>query len=724
MWNSFLQSPPAWILTRRLSSFQRFFELGSEESSSPFLDNRAKKISRNLALKNALAATAFLAIAFICSLIGSLPLSNISLCFVYLLVGTPSLIAAVQDIVVQKDVNIDVLTTLAAFGALFLGSSLEGALLLVLFSLSGSLEDLVTLKAKRALCALHEIRPNVAYIASSDGSVSERAVEDVQVGEVVVVRPGEVVPLDGIVLNSGASVDLSHLTGESQPLHVKEKETVASGSKVLNGYLEVQVTCTSTDSTIGKLIRMITKAHTSKPKLSIAFERYGRLYASGVIVISCVLAFFLPLLQEIPFLGTGGGLFRAISFLITASPCALIIAIPITYLSALGASVRKGAILKGWTVFDHLRSCAKVAFDKTGTLTTGKLRFDTVIPVSSGDEALVPRAIGAAASLEKYSVHPVADALIALCNERQYRVLEVASIDVVPGSGVHGNIIDDGGQIKAFVGGLEAACAILDVKNAERCRAICEIEKSKGRIICILVLFPKNSVHQEALKPLAFSDRNPNIGPFPIVESQELSSGPSEANAQETALAFDNGHSFVFSFEDVIRESSRMVVQDLRNNGKNVVMLTGDNLQSAQKIAAAVDIQEVYARLLPEDKLALVEKLSASHGLMMVGDGINDAPALARSTVGVSMGQVSSASARESSDIVLLNNELPLLPWLFAKADVTWSIVRQNLIIAIMAILVGTIGSVEGYIPLWVAVCIHEGSTLVVGLNALRLLLV
>ena len=317
--------------------------------------------------------------------------------------------------------------------------------------------------------------------------------------------------------------------------------------------------------------------------------------------------------------------------------------------------------------------------------------------------------------------------MIALCNERQYRVLEVASVDVVPGSGVHGYINDDGEQIKAFVGGLEAACAILDEKNAERCRTICEIEKGKGRIICILVLFPKNSVQLGPLKPLAFADRKkspPNIGPFPIIESRELPSSPSETNVQETALASDKRHSFVFSFEDVIRESSRLVVQDLRNSGKNVAMLTGDNIQSAQKIAAAVDIQEVYARLLPEDKLALVEKLSVSHGLMMVGDGINDAPALARSTVGVSMGQVSSASARESSDIVLLNNELPLLPWLFAKADATWSIVRQNLIIAIMAILVGTIGSVEGYIPLWVAVCIHEGSTLVVGLNALRLLLV
>lgn len=675
MWNTVFQSPPAWILSRRLTSFQRFFELGSEESSSPFLDSKAKQISRNLALKSAIASACLLVVAFLCYLKGSLEISNIVLCFVYLLVGTPALIAAVQDIVFRRDINIDVLTTLAAFGTLLLNDPFEGALLLVLFALAGSLEDLVTLKAKSALCSLYEIRPSVAYLVHSDGSTSERAVEDVHPGDVVIVRSGEMVPLDGIVENSGAPIDLSHLSGESRPVYVKEREVVASGARVLSGYLEVRVTCTSTDSTIANLIRMIAKAHTNKPQLSLAFERYGRLYAALAIGISCILALVLPLLQGIPFLGQSGGLFRAISFLITASPCALIIAIPITYLSALGAATGKGAVLKGWTVLDHLRACSVVAFDKTGTLTTGKMSLNRIIPLDQRDENKIPQAIRIAGSLEKYAVHPVAEALTDLVKATGHQFLDVSSMEALPGSGVYGTVVDEGIDKEAYIGGVDFGLPHLCVEDAKRCRALYEEEKQFGRIVCLLVI----------------------IG------------------AKVTG--------FIFSFEDALRQSSREVVLSLRQSGRRVMMLTGDNEASAQTIASALSIQEVYAKLLPQDKLSLVERLSLNCGLMMVGDGINDAPALARSTVGISMGQVSSASARDSSDIVLLNNDLSLLPWLFSKAEATRAIVRQNLVIAIASILIGTVGSVEGLIPLWVAVCIHEGSTLVVGLNALRLLL-
>jgi Zn2+/Cd2+-exporting ATPase len=668
MFDTLFQKPPAWILSRRLSSFQKFFELESEESLSPFLDNRAKSISRNLAFKNALIAACFLLCSTVFLQFNYIEFAQLLLTFVYLLVGTTALIAAAQDVLLKKDINIDVLMTIAAFGALFLGNSFEGALLLVLFALAGSLEDIVTLKAKRALCALHERQPSVAYMLDADGVLTEKAIEDIQAGQIIIVRSGEIVPLDGVVVKGEASLDLSHMTGESSPVVCTLENEVPSGALVKEGFVELRVTCTSIDSTVAKLIGLISKAHATKPELSIAFERYGRIYALSVIIISFMLAFLLPVLKEIPLLGSGGGIFRAMSFLITASPCALILAIPITYLSALGSSARKGVIIKGWSILDHVRFCKDVAFDKTGTITTGELRLDRIISVSSEDHELASLALQVAGSLEKYAVHPLAQSIVQVFEEKKEPFLEISNLRVMPGIGIEGMLE---GHKQIFIGGFQQGKEYLLVHHRERCAQIVQREKDYGKSVCLLTM---------------------------------------------------EGKGFVFSFESLLRTSTKEVIEQLERMGKRVSMLTGDNEVSAQKIAKLVNISKVYAQLLPEDKLNLVESLSAQAGLMMVGDGINDAPALARSTVGVSLGRLASASAREASDIVLLTDNLALIPWLFEKAQATFCIVRQNIVIALCAILVGTICSIQGYIPLWVAVSIHEGSTIVVGLNALRLL--
>lgn len=666
-WKEAVARSPDWLLTRRVTSFQRFFELGGEESASPFLDTQAKKISRNLALKSSCLAALLLLVAAVLRYCVAEPLWAIPLAFVFLLVGTPALICASQDVIERKDINIDVLNTLAAFGALFIGSGLEGGLLLVLFALAGSLEDMVTLKAKSALCSLYEFSPTRACVVGKEGYFTERAVDDIRVGERIAVRSGEIVPLDGKVIRGQATVSLAHITGESAPLRVGVGQNVVSGARVGDGSIEVEVTLSSHDSTVAHLVALITRAHSSKPKLSQLFERWNRLYAIVVICCSAALLIVLPWFG-ISFGGERGSVIRAVSFLITASPCALILAVPITYLSSLGASARKGAILKGSTIVDRIAACDVVAFDKTGTLTEGRLGVEKMVPLNDESTASYRDVLCWAASLERHAVHPIAGALVEASKTSGESPAEVDTIHVVPGEGVSGIVTVNGHKRSMFIGGIEPAFRLLGVKPP----AVLEEERHRGRVLAILVL--------------------------------------------------DQKEAYAFVLHDAVRSTSKAVVQDLKNLDKHIILLTGDNAQSAQRVSKSLGIDEVQPELTPEQKMETVATLSAKRGVLMVGDGINDAPALARSTVGVSMGQLSSATAREASDVVLLNNDLSLLVWLFAKSEQTRTIVRQNVSLAILSMIIGISTALQGILPLWMAVTIHEGSTLLVGLNALRLL--
>ena len=660
-WREIAARSPEWLLTRRVSGFQRFFELGGEESASPFLDTQAKRISRNLALKGSCLATVLLVSAALLRWFSAEPWWPLPLAFVFLLVGTPAFVSAAQDIFERKDVNIDVLNTLAAFGALLIGSGLEGGLLLVLFALAGSLEDMVTLKAKSALCAMYEFSPAHACVVGEGGYLHERAVDDVRVGERIAVRSGEIVPLDGVVAKGQATVSVAHITGESVPITIKAGESVISGARICDGSLEIDVRLASHDSTVSRLIALITRAHSSKPRLSQIFERWNRIYALSVIACSAGLFFLLPPLLGIPVMGKGGSLIRAMSFLITASPCALVLAVPITYLSALGASVRKGAILKGSSVIDRVAGCDVVAFDKTGTLTEGQLRVEKILSLK-GEES-PETVLSWAASLERHTVHPAALAF------REIRPCEVDDVHVVPGEGVYGMVTVHGSKRPMFIGGVEPAFRLLKAEAPP----VLEEERRRGCIVAVLVV-------------------------------------------QDTQEAFG------LVLQDAIRPASKAVIRSLEGLKKQVVLLTGDSAKSASVVAQTLGISEVYSELTPERKMEAVAALSKKQSVLMVGDGINDAPALARSTVGVSMGQLSSATAREASDVVLLNNDLSVLVWLFIKAGRTRTIVRQNVFLALFSMGVGISTALQGVLPLWTAVTIHEGSTLLVGLNALRLL--
>lgn len=643
--------------------FDEFFASGKEESISPFLTPSSRKWSKHLSLKTAFISGALLLCAFIFSFFMP-PLANLCLLFVYFFSGTPALLGALEDIK-NLEINIDVLMTLAALLSVLIGSGMEGALLLVLFELSGAMESLVTDKTKSALVNLHQIAPRFAYVVTEDGTIYEQAVKDIPLKTTLLIKAGETVPLDSIVIKGKSFVNLSHLTGESRPVSKKLGDEVPAGAYNLDGTITVEVTRISSDSTLNRIIALITQAQEAKPRLQRFLDRFGKWYAMTIISLFLIFAIALPWIFSIPYLGAEGGIYRALSFLIAASPCALIIATPTAYLSAISSCARRGILLKGGVILDALTSCHTVAFDKTGTLTTGKLHCTNLEIIHPQVSCYtLEEGLQVAYGLEISAMHPIADAIICYAKEKQIKPLEVLDFKSISGSGLQGFVLLQNCKVPVYI----------------------------GNAAFILPHLPK-------------------IFPSEIFPKGTLNS----------YLLLDSTL-FLFQFTDTLRTQSKPLIDRLKKQKLNPIMLTGDKLEVAKDVAEQIGISTIYADLKPEDKLIKVADLSTSQGLIMVGDGINDAPALARATVGISMGTIGSATAIEASDIVFLNDDLSLLDWMIHKAHKTTAIVKQNIVLALAVILLITFPALLGLVPLWLAVIFHEGGTVLVGLNSLRLL--
>lgn len=636
--------------------FETYFE-GEEEVNSPFLTPDTRSWAKSLPLKAALFSALLLTLSFILSFWPQFePLSLILLVAVYFLAGIPSLIESIEDLF-NLNINIDVLMTLAAFGSVLIGSPTEGALLLVLFSLSGAMEELVSSKAKDSLRSLNKMAPTKAWVIDDDGSYFERSINEVKVGNLILIKSGEMIPLDGIVEEGVSSINMVHLTGENLPVTKKEGDKVAAGARNLEGALRVRVTHTSSDSTLAKIIKLVTEAEETKPALAQWFDKLSQRYATTIIACAAFFAVFLPYLLNIPFLGESGGLYRALAFLIAASPCALIIAIPIAYLSALGVSAKNGILLKGGNLFDTLATIKQIAFDKTGTLTTGVLECTGF----EGDE----EALSLAYALEVNANHPIAKAIQKYAEEKHLKPARITDFKTLPGYGVEAKT-PDGKRI--YVGNTEG----LSKQDLEKEKTKIEAIKKAGDLIAVMTW--GNAI-------------------------------------------------YLFRFQDTPREGAKQVLKSLHDHRKlKLIMLTGDHPESAKKIAHEMGIDDFRAELKPEEKLKAVVEITGKEPLAFVGDGINDAPALARASIGISMGRGGSRAAIDAADVILLHDDLKKLDWLFGKAMETERVVKQNLTIATLAIFVAAIPALLGYVPLWLAVVMHEGGTVIVGLNGLRLL--
>lgn len=654
-------------------TFESFFDLGQPDSESPFITLNSRKWGVDLHLRAAIFAAFLLAISFIFSFSPDYAsLSNLLLVLVYFLAGTSPLIESIEELAEFK-INIDILMTLAAFSSVLLGSGMEGGLLLVLFAVSGSMEEYVSAKAKNSISSLHKLSPSKACVVLSDGTLIERSVRDIPIDTHILIKSGQVVPLDGIVIDGISSVNLVHLTGENLPVTKKIGDTVPSGGRNLEGTMTLRVTHLSSDSTLSRIIDLVTQAQEARPTLQRWFDRLSEGYAIAIILLAFLFAVILPFFENIPYLGFEGSIYRALAFLIAASPCALVIAIPIAYLSAVSVCARQGILLKGGITLDALVSCSVMAFDKTGTLTTGELAFEGIEKVgSAGSAEELEQALEVAYALEKNAVHPIAKAVIAIAGKKKLASPALDNFSAIPGYG------------------LKALAHISDEAKA------------------VYIGHPE----------YIFSEMNEIYR----VQAEEQINLIQEHGLLIAALLVGE-HLFLLRFRDTVRAEVPAILKELRKDHKlRLVMLTGDYENSARKIAEEVGLDDYYANLRPVDKLEHVSYIADKEGLAMVGDGINDAPALARATVGICMGKVGSTAAIDAADVILLHDNIDLLGWLLRKAHATQSIVKQNLFLAGFAIIIASIPALAGWMPLWLAVICHEGGTVLVGLNGLRLL--
>lgn len=649
--------------------FDEYFAAGKEATLSPFLLPKARLIGKNLKLKGAIFA-AFLLLLAICAELLKIPhLDHFLLLSVYFLVGTPALIEATHDLL-DLEINIDVLMTLAALLSVAIGSPREGALLLVLFEISGALEVAVEQKTKGSLFKLREMSPKSALLIGSDGHAVEVSTDDIQIGQRILIPSSSVVPLDGKVIEGDSSVNLVHLTGESTPQPKHPGDLIPAGCMNLEGTVILEVLRIQRDSTLQKIISLITDAQNSKPKLQQFFDRFSKIYAISVISLTALFCVALPFILEIPWLGTEGSVYRSLAFLIAASPCALILAIPTAYLSAISSCAKKGILLKGGLLLDALIQCDVLAFDKTGTLTTGNLLFADLAPICINSSALATlntplstkEVLSIAYGLERGANHPIARSINEKAKEEKIFAAPIQGYESLPGFGVKGKYQN----LDVYLG-------------------------SKDLMGKLGLFSPEQ---------LSLAERDGFLKTF-------LAIGPDL---------------YVLYFTDEIRSNMKATIETLQKRNLKLLMLTGDIKANALQMGYALGIDEVHYELKPEEKLKLIANLSQSHKVAMIGDGINDAPSLARAYVGISLGKIGSSTAVEAADIIFLQDDLSLLGWLFKKAGSTQAIVTQNLILALGVILFATTPALLGMIPLWLAVVLHEGGTALVGLNSLRLL--
>lgn len=640
-----------------MSAYDTFFNSGLALEKNPLIRHNRSFLSRALFLKSSLLA-ALLWVGALATHFTHPSLSSYLLVITYFLCGTHALIESIDDLLHLR-INIHVLMTLAAFLSIFIGGAIEGALLLVLFSISEAMEEAAQQKTTASIESLIALAPTQALVVDGERQIT-KSIDDVKVGDKIVVKAGGVIPLDGTIYDGASNINMAHLTGEALPVSKQPGEPVAAGSITTDGSLTVEVTATSSDSTLARIIELITKAQSARPALQRFFDRFVDTYAKIIIGISALFAGIAPLLSKLSYLGDEGSVYRALAFLIAASPCALIIAIPTAYLSAISSCAKKGVLLKGGTILDSLAKVRRVIFDKTGTLTTAALEL---VSVEGPAEMLA-----AAAALEKSSSHPIGAALIRAAEEKKLPLPKTSDFRELPGYGIEGNVEGIG---EVTIGHGEHILSKLSGKSKDKAAAKASEITGRGESLCALLA---------------------------------------------------GGEVTFFTFRDAIKKEAKETVAALKEEGLSVAMLTGDHTGAARAVSSELGIDTFEADLRPEDKMSYVEKVEKKEPVAVFGDGINDAPALARASVGISMGSIGSDTAIEASDIVLLHDELMLGPWVIAKSKKTLAIVRQNLFFAVGVIACVSLLALFGFVPLWLAVMLHEGGTILVALNGLRLL--
>ncbi|MBT0779413.1 MULTISPECIES: heavy metal translocating P-type ATPase [Paracoccus] len=581
------------------------------------------------------------------------------LVLVYLAGGLPTGWRALSELWRARVLDIDLLMIVAAIAAAIVGAPFEGAVLLTLFSISTTLEERALGRARRAIEALMALRPETALRKSTNGAVEEVPAEVLAVGDVVVLRPGARVPSDGVVVTGRGGIDEANITGESMPVSKEAGAQVFEATINLDGVLEVEVTRSVSDSTIARMIRLVTEAQAARAPSERFSEWFGQRYTVAVLA-GAVIAFAT-------FWWLGGdwelALYRAATLLVAASPCAIVISVPAAILSALSAAARGGVLFKGGGALETLAEVDIFAFDKTGTLTTGRAEVTEIVALD-GDEAGF---LSLLAGLEAHSEHHIAAAIRREADTRGLDPARIADVNARPGIGIEG--CDASGPV--WAGNPYLA-------------------RDMGA-----------ATDHPALQALA-------DGANSVVY---LGRGATVLGAVSVA--------------DEARASSAGAIAALRDSGiRRIVMMTGDRRPVALRIGAELGLapDEIHAEMLPEDKVRAVGDLAPTGCVAFVGDGVNDAAALARADVGIAMGVAGSEVALQAADVALLSEDMERLADAQRLSRRTSRVIRQNLTFAIGAMVVLVIGGLFFDLPLPLVVIGHEGGTVLVVLNGLRLL--
>ncbi|MFS0671498.1 heavy metal translocating P-type ATPase [Peribacillus frigoritolerans] len=601
-----------------------------------------------------------IALGFIGSFNGISPIMSTILYAIAMVISGYKPVKSAFYAIKSRSLDMNVLMSAAAIGAALIGEWLEGATVVWLFAIGNLLQTKSIERTRNSIRNLMDLAPPEAWV-SVGSEIIKKPVEEITVGDIIIVKPGDKIPLDGEIIQGESSVNQAPITGESIPVDKEIGDTVYAGTINENGSLEIKVTKLVEDTTISKIIHLVEEAQEQKAPTEAFVDKFASIYTPIVFILALAIMVLPPILG----FGTWGDWFyKGLELLVVACPCALVISTPVAIVSAIGNAAKNGVLIKGGTFLEKAGAITAIAFDKTGTLTEGKPKVTEIQTLHVTEDELLSIAL----TLEDYSTHPIAKAIVGYANEKGIQPKIGELFRSIVGKGVQATIegnIYYGGNLKLFE---EMNVSLDDVKNHVQ-----EIQ-NKGKTVVII-----GTQHQV-------------IG--------------------------------IIAVSDTIRETTASSLKALKQSGVNqTVMLTGDNEGSAKMIALEANVTRYFADLLPEDKVDAIKKLqNEGHKVAMVGDGINDAPALATADLGIAMGGAGTDTAMETADIVLMADNLDKLPHTMKLSRKALTIIKQNIWFSVIIKVIALVLIFPGWLTLWMAVLSDTGAALIVILNALRLL--
>ncbi|MFS0728338.1 heavy metal translocating P-type ATPase [Paenibacillus sp. 1P07SE] len=614
-----------------------------------------------------LNATLLLAFGYVSYFVnGEENLVTILLFLASMLIGGLSLFKVGFQNLLRLQFDMKTLMTVAVIGGAIIGEWGEVALVVILFAISEALERFSMDRARQSIRSLMDIAPKEALVRRN-GQEMMIHVDDIVVGDIMIVKPGQKIAMDGVVVSGYSAVNQAAITGESVPVEKTVKDDVFAGTLNEEGLLEVKITKLVEDTTISKIIHLVEEAQGERAPSQAFVDKFAKYYTPIIMIVAALVAVVPPLFFNG---GWEAWIYQGLAVLVVGCPCALVISTPISIVSAIGNAAKKGVLVKGGVYLEEIGALKAIAFDKTGTLTKGVPAVtDFEVFKNKGNENELLSVITA---LEYRSQHPLASAIMKKAEEKnvQYSYISVDDFSSITGKGIKGNV--DG--VTYYIG-----------------------------------------------SPKLFKELSPSI--FNQTLEEQVTS---LQNQGKTAMVFGTEKEIlaVIAVADEVRESSKDVIQKLHQLGINkTIMLTGDNKGTANAIGSHVGVSDIQAELMPQDKLDYIKQLRSEYGnVAMVGDGVNDAPALAASTVGIAMGGAGTDTALETADVALMGDDLRKLPFTVKLSRKALNIIKANITFAITIKFIALLLVIPGWLTLWIAILSDMGATLLVALNGLRLM--